>query len=152
TTLLSLPLLPAYEDKQKLKRTEISGRSWFPPAQAPGGKASDTLKKLGLAGKAAPPKALTGGSQITVGHLGIVRRKSREGPESLRSPGESTEQGARTGGQSRDAAAHGTPQQSSPVATDDVLPAVGTASTCSASLSSSLVADYSNSSSDSEVD
>ncbi|XP_039369604.1 coiled-coil domain-containing protein 130 [Mauremys reevesii] len=151
--LLKYHSLDSYEDKQKLKRTEISGRSWFPPAQAPAGKATDTLKKLGLAGKAVPPKALAGGSHVAIGHLGIVRRKSREGPESLRSAGESMEHGARTGGQSRDSAARGMPQQSSPVADSDVLPAEGTASTsCSASLSSSLVADYSNSSSDSEVD
>ncbi|CAM2109802.1 putative splicing factor YJU2B [Caretta caretta] len=151
--LLKYHSLDSYEDKQKLKRTEISGRSWFPPAQAAGGKATDTLKKLGLAGKVMSPKALAGGSHITISHLGIVRRKSREGPESLCSPGESTEHGARTGGQSRHSAAHGTPQQSSPVASGDVLPAAGTSSTsCSTRLSSSLVADYSNSSSDSEVD
>ncbi|XP_067416477.1 probable splicing factor YJU2B [Emydura macquarii macquarii] len=142
--LLKYRSLDSYEDKQKLKRTEISGRSWFPPAQASGGKATDTLKKLGLAGKALPPKA-----PITISHLGIVRRKSRDGPEGLLSPGESVEPEAQSG----DSATPGTPQRCSPMADGDALPAVGSAgASCSASLNSSLVADYSNSSSDSEVE
>uniref|UniRef100_A0A8C8STJ1 Probable splicing factor YJU2B n=1 Tax=Pelusios castaneus TaxID=367368 RepID=A0A8C8STJ1_9SAUR len=151
--LLKYRSLDSYEDKQKLKRTEISGRSWFPPAQTPGGKATDTLKKLGLTGKALPPKVPSGGSHITISHLGIVRRKSREGPEDLCSPGQSVEHEARSGGQIRDSAAPSIPQHRSPGANSNALPAPGPASaSCSSSLSASLVADYSNSSSEAEVD
>lgn len=137
--LLKYHSLDSYEDKQKLKRTEISGRSWFPPAPAAAGKATDTLKKLGLAGKALSPKGPAGGSPITSGRLGIVRRRSREGPESVA-------HGTHTGRPSCD----GTAQPSSPAASGDSLPAVGTAS--ATTLSSSLVADYSDSSSDSDKD
>ncbi|XP_074835943.1 putative splicing factor YJU2B [Carettochelys insculpta] len=151
--LLKYHSLDSYEDKQKLKRTEISGRSWFPPAQAPAGKATDTLKKLGLAGKALPSKAPMGGSHVPIGHLGIVRRKSRERSESLCGLGESGEPGAGMGRPSHDSTAHGVAHHSSPMSNSDPLPAVATAGTsCSTALSSSLVADYSDSSSDPEVD
>lgn len=69
----------AYEDKQRLKRTEIIHRSWFPTAQGPStssSKASNVLKKLCQGRR--PTPSTTG----TVGDLGIVRRKSREVPES----------------------------------------------------------------------
>lgn len=62
-----------------MKRTEIIHRSWFPSAQGPSAsssKASNVLKKL-CQGRRPPPSS-TG----TVGDLGIVRRKSRDGPES----------------------------------------------------------------------
>lgn len=76
--LLFLP--PAYEDKQKLKRTEIISRSWFPSASGPSNssKAGSVLKKLAQNRKSAPA-----GAPITVGGLGIVRRQSREISESL---------------------------------------------------------------------
>lgn len=64
----------AYEEKQRLKRSEISQRSWFGPgtARAAGG----ALQKLGLgAGRAprAPP-----GPPPTPAGLGIVRRRAGE--------------------------------------------------------------------------
>ncbi|XP_057565295.1 probable splicing factor YJU2B isoform X2 [Hippopotamus amphibius kiboko] len=79
--LLKFHTLDSYEDKQKLKRTEISSRSWFPSTPGPGGssssKAGSVLKKLAQNRRSAPAS-----SPITVGHLGIVRRRSREVPES----------------------------------------------------------------------
>lgn len=78
--LVQCSLFPtAYEDKQRMKRTEIIHRSWFPSAQGPSAsssKASSVLKKL-CQGRRPPPSS-TG----TVGDLGIVRRKSRDVPES----------------------------------------------------------------------
>lgn len=62
-----------------MKRTEIIHRSWFPSAQGPSAsssKASNVLKKL-CQGRRPPPS-----SAGTVGDLGIVRRKSRDVPES----------------------------------------------------------------------
>lgn len=66
------PLPAAYEDKQKLKRTEIISRSWFPSAPGPGSsssKASSVLKKLAQGRRNAPSSC-----PITVEDLGIVRR------------------------------------------------------------------------------
>lgn len=77
--LLRLHTLDSYEDKQRLKRTEIIHRSWFPSAQgssASSSKASNVLKKLCLSRR--PPPS----TSSTVGDLGIVRRRSQEVPES----------------------------------------------------------------------
>ncbi|XP_032743785.1 coiled-coil domain-containing protein 130 isoform X3 [Rattus rattus] len=77
--LLRLHTLDSYEDKQRMKRTEIIHRSWFPSAQGPStssSKASTVLKKL-CRGRRPPT-----GSAGAAGDLGIVRRKSREAPES----------------------------------------------------------------------
>lgn len=77
--LLRLHTLDSYEDKQRMKRTEIIHRSWFPSAQGPSpssSKASTVLKKL-CRGR----RPQTGGAGAA-GDLGIVRRKSREAPES----------------------------------------------------------------------
>uniref|UniRef100_A0A663F9R8 Probable splicing factor YJU2B n=2 Tax=Aquila chrysaetos chrysaetos TaxID=223781 RepID=A0A663F9R8_AQUCH len=72
----------SYEEKQRMKRTEISSRSWFSPATS--GRGGEALRKLGLGGRAlrgrgGPPATLTG--------LGIVRRRSGEGPEGPAEPG-----------------------------------------------------------------
>ncbi|XP_036278733.1 probable splicing factor YJU2B isoform X1 [Pipistrellus kuhlii] len=77
--LLKFHTLDSYEDKQKLKRTEIISRSWFPSTSGPSNcsKAGSVLKKLAQNRKSAPA-----GSPITVGGLGIVRRQSRETSES----------------------------------------------------------------------
>lgn len=81
--LLKFHTLDSYEDKQKLKRTEIISRSWFPSALGPSAsnsgssKASSVLKKLAQNRRSVPA-----GSPITVGNLGIVRRLSREVSES----------------------------------------------------------------------
>lgn len=77
--LLRLHTLDSYEDKQRMKRTEIIHRSWFPSTQGPStssSKASTVLKKLCRGRR--PPN----GSAGAAGDLGIVRRKSREAPES----------------------------------------------------------------------
>lgn len=73
------PLLPAYEDKQKQKRTEISSRSWFPSA-----KAGDALKLPGLGTK-------TSSSPAPCDHLGIVRRRPTDVSRGLASLGDATE-------------------------------------------------------------
>ncbi|KAM5189745.1 putative splicing factor YJU2B isoform 1-T1 [Callospermophilus lateralis] len=71
-SLLRFHTLDSYEDKQKLKRTEIISRSWFPSAPGPGSassKASSVLKKLAQGRRYAPSSC-----PITVEDLGIVRR------------------------------------------------------------------------------
>ncbi|RMB90064.1 hypothetical protein DUI87_33519 [Hirundo rustica rustica] len=72
--LLTLRAPDSYEEKQRLKRSEISQRSWFAPgaARAPAG----TLQKLGL-GAARAPKAPPGPPPTPAG-LGIVRRRTGE--------------------------------------------------------------------------
>uniref|UniRef100_A0A2K6MM01 Probable splicing factor YJU2B n=2 Tax=Rhinopithecus bieti TaxID=61621 RepID=A0A2K6MM01_RHIBE len=79
--LLKFHTLDSYEDKQKLKRTEIISRSWFPsaPGSASSSKVSGVLKKLAQSRRTALAT-----SPITVGDLGIVRRRSRDVPESPR--------------------------------------------------------------------
>ncbi|XP_004872492.1 coiled-coil domain-containing protein 130 [Heterocephalus glaber] len=79
--LLKFHTLDSYEAKQKLKRTEIISRSWFPALPGPGAsssKASSMLKKLAQGRRAGPPTC----APITVGDLGIVRRRSRDIPGS----------------------------------------------------------------------
>ncbi|XP_040846796.1 coiled-coil domain-containing protein 130 [Ochotona curzoniae] len=83
--LLKFQTLDSYEDKQKLKRSEINSRSWFAPAAATGpgpgpspgcsSKANSVLKKLAQSRRPAPA-----GPTITAQDLGIVRlpRASRE--------------------------------------------------------------------------
>lgn len=77
--LLKFHTLDSCEDKQKLKRTEIISRSWFPsaPGSASSSKVSGVLKKLAQSRRTALAT-----SPITVGDLGIVRRRSRDVPES----------------------------------------------------------------------
>ncbi|XP_008853658.1 coiled-coil domain-containing protein 130 [Nannospalax galili] len=78
--LLRFHTLDSYDDKQKQKRTEIISRSWFPSTQGPGAhgsKATSVLQKLSQVRRPLPPSA------GTPGDLGIVRRRSREVPESL---------------------------------------------------------------------
>ncbi|XP_074423171.1 LOW QUALITY PROTEIN: putative splicing factor YJU2B [Larus michahellis] len=75
----------SYEEKQRMKRTEISSRSWFPPA--PPGRPGETLRKLGGA------RTLRGPPPTPAG-LGIVRRRSAEaGAEGPAEPGGATELG-----------------------------------------------------------
>ncbi|MGH0186484.1 UNVERIFIED_CONTAM: hypothetical protein FKN15_021862 [Acipenser sinensis] len=68
----------AYEDRQRLKRREISARSWFPSPVAD--RASDTLKRLGLTlGSTSAPSlgSPSCSTALPVGKgLGIVRRRS----------------------------------------------------------------------------
>lgn len=89
-TNLSIPLLPekeedkklaalltyqapdSYDDKQHIKRKEISSRSWFTsPSPTPGSPAGNLLHKLGLQGKeAAVAKALSSSQSA------LIRRRS----------------------------------------------------------------------------
>uniref|UniRef100_A0A8D0G168 Probable splicing factor YJU2B n=1 Tax=Sphenodon punctatus TaxID=8508 RepID=A0A8D0G168_SPHPU len=122
--LLKYHSLDSYEDKQKLKRNEISSRPWFSPVPAPGTKASDILRKLGLGPKAAPGKV-----PLVPSPLGLVRRKSGEGVADAKEPVDL--------GAPADAA----PQEGGGLAapTEDSLAAAG------GHLAASLVADYSDS-------
>ncbi|MGH0132937.1 UNVERIFIED_CONTAM: hypothetical protein FKN15_051155 [Acipenser sinensis] len=68
----------AYEDRQRLKRREISARSWFPSPVAD--RASDTLKRLGLTlGSTSAPSlgspSCSTALPVSKG-LGIVLRRS----------------------------------------------------------------------------
>ncbi|XP_038608399.1 coiled-coil domain-containing protein 130-like [Tachyglossus aculeatus] len=67
--------LDSYEAKQKLKRTEISGRPWFSPTSTPGSdsKANDVLKKLAIGRKPS-----TSNLSLGVSNLGIILQKSKE--------------------------------------------------------------------------
>lgn len=137
----------AYEDKQKLKRTEIIHRSWFPSAQGPSAsssKASTVLKKLCQGRR--PPPSTTG----TVGDLGIVRRRSQEVPESPQcaadsplsaeprgSPGATQDRPQETAESTRNCRDQALPLGSSQ---EDLL--------CPSNPSASLVADYSDSESE----
>ncbi|XP_053860773.1 LOW QUALITY PROTEIN: probable splicing factor YJU2B [Vidua macroura] len=69
--LLTLRAPDSYEEKQRLKRSEISQRSWFSPRAAGG-----ALQKLGL-GSPRAPRAPPGPPATPAG-LGIVRRKAAE--------------------------------------------------------------------------
>nr|XP_014717198.2 coiled-coil domain-containing protein 130 [Equus asinus]XP_044608944.1 coiled-coil domain-containing protein 130 [Equus asinus]XP_044608945.1 coiled-coil domain-containing protein 130 [Equus asinus]XP_044608946.1 coiled-coil domain-containing protein 130 [Equus asinus] len=173
--LLKLHTLDSYEDKQRLKRTEISRRSWFPPAAAPGtgtgtgtststssGTGSSVLKKLAQSRRPAPA-----GTPITVGTLGIVRRRPQhaggipglgglrvpEGTtqdrpahpqdcsqETVETPQTSGPGGQEGSGQHRTPSAPGPSQDTASPAPQDPRQPGG--------LSSSLVADYSDSESE----
>ncbi len=69
--------LPAYDDRKQSKRLQISSRSWFSsPSSAAGGAAGSLLQKLGQQGRgAAVAKALS--SRTPSLHV-LVRRKSTE--------------------------------------------------------------------------
>uniref|UniRef100_A0A8C8YLP7 Probable splicing factor YJU2B n=1 Tax=Prolemur simus TaxID=1328070 RepID=A0A8C8YLP7_PROSS len=88
--LLKFHSLDSYEDKQKLKRTEIISRSWFPsaPGSGPSSKVGSVLRKLAQSRRPTPT-----GSPITVGDLGIVRRQSRDVPESPQHTAETPKSG-----------------------------------------------------------
>ncbi|XP_043442694.1 coiled-coil domain-containing protein 130 isoform X5 [Prionailurus bengalensis] len=94
--LLKFHTLDSYEDKQKLKRTEIISRSWFSSTPGPrtgsskasSSKVGSVLKKLAQNRRCAPV-----GSPITVEDLGIVRRRSREALENLRLAAETPKPG-----------------------------------------------------------
>ncbi|GAB0201840.1 coiled-coil domain-containing protein 130 [Grus japonensis] len=126
----------SYEEKQRMKRTEIFSRSWFPPAGG-GGRAGEALRKLGLGGRALRGR---GGSPATPTGLGIVRRRSGEGPEGPAEP-EGPEQGETT-------------PRSPPAAPSELQGGGDTGMAPHADppapLAASLVADYSDSSSEAE--
>ncbi|XP_064355291.1 probable splicing factor YJU2B [Dromaius novaehollandiae] len=120
----------SYEDKQRMKRTEISSRSWFPPAPAASGRAGDALRKLGRGGRA---RAAPGPPSAASACLGIVRRRAGDGAEGPAEPVVPTPSGlAEPGGAA--------PQRGSPPGPAPAAPG----------LNASLVADYSDSDSDSE--
>lgn len=92
--LLKFHTLDSYEDKQKLKRTEIISRSWFPSTPGPSASSSSSsktdiiLKKLAQTRKSTPT-----GSPFTVGDLGIVRRRSQDISESPQHTAETSKSG-----------------------------------------------------------
>lgn len=77
-SLLTLQSPDSYDDRQQSKRQQISSRSWFStPSSAAGGAAGSLLQKLGQQGRgAAVAKALS--STIPSSHI-LVRRKSENG-------------------------------------------------------------------------
>uniref|UniRef100_A0A452EHY0 Probable splicing factor YJU2B n=1 Tax=Capra hircus TaxID=9925 RepID=A0A452EHY0_CAPHI len=152
--LLKFHTLDSYEDKQKLKRTEIISRSWFPPtpgasASSSSSKASSVLKKLAQNRRATPTS-----SPVTMGHLGIVRRRSREVPESPQHLAETFKSGEpQMPASPRDCSLETaeTPKNSRPLRQEkntspEAANPQDTPQPCS--LSSSLVADYSGSESE----
>ncbi|XP_078285474.1 putative splicing factor YJU2B [Rhinoraja longicauda] len=81
-SLLKLRALDSYEDKQRMKRKEITSRSWFAAPQVTAGeKTGDVLKKLGL-NKISTARSLNSPNGIAVSDLGIIRKKSAEHPVS----------------------------------------------------------------------
>ncbi|RXN35013.1 coiled-coil domain-containing protein 130 [Labeo rohita] len=74
-SLLTFQSLDSYDDRQQTKRQQISSRSWFSsPSAAAGGAAGSLLQKLGQQGRgAAVAKALS--STTPSSHI-LVRRKS----------------------------------------------------------------------------
>uniref|UniRef100_UPI00398E420E probable splicing factor YJU2B n=1 Tax=Pristiophorus japonicus TaxID=55135 RepID=UPI00398E420E len=77
-SLLKLHAVDSYEDKQRMKRKEITSRSWFASPQVTvGEKAGETLKKLGLS-KILKAKSSSSPNGIAASDLGIIHRKSGE--------------------------------------------------------------------------
>lgn len=80
--LLKLHSPHSYEEKQRMKRTQICARSWFaspPPAAAAAAPPGDARSRLGTRGgppAADPPQPSPGPSPAV---LGIVRRRGGEG-------------------------------------------------------------------------
>ncbi|XP_077185917.1 putative splicing factor YJU2B isoform X2 [Paroedura picta] len=144
-TLLKYQSLGSYEDKQKQKRSAIAERPWFSVPQTSGTKAGDALRKLGLS-----PKPPASKSPLDPAHLGVVRRKSRD------NHGASTEEEAavvaaplaQQGEQGWHGMAESVPL-GSPVQTDPVAQTAEGNPPCDSS--TSLVADYSDSSSDTDA-
>nr|XP_046229981.1 probable splicing factor YJU2B [Scatophagus argus]XP_046229990.1 probable splicing factor YJU2B [Scatophagus argus] len=70
--LLTYQSPDSYEDKQHSKRKEISSRSWFSsPSATPGGAAGSLLHKLGLQGKEAAVAKALGSS-----HSPLIRKRT----------------------------------------------------------------------------
>lgn len=141
--------LPAYEDKQKQKRSAITERPWFSVPQASGTKAGDTLRKLGLS-----PKAPAGKPPLDPTHLGVVRRKSRDRQEASAEEEEATVAavGAPLAQESKhgwDSVAESTPL-GTPAETDPVSERAN--ENPPSDSAASLVADYSDSSSEADVE
>ncbi|KAG8521295.1 Coiled-coil domain-containing protein 130 [Galemys pyrenaicus] len=160
--LLKFHTLDSYEDKQKLKRTEIISRSWFPSTQGPSASSSGSsktgsiLKKLAQTRKSTPT-----GSPVTVGDLGIVRRRSRDISESLQHMAEAPKSGDQLEEttQDRPVSPQDCSQEMAKTPKTSVLegschdrpgspPGSSQDTLHSCSLSSSLVADYSDSESE----
>ncbi|KAM9259220.1 LOW QUALITY PROTEIN: putative splicing factor YJU2B [Morus bassanus] len=129
----------SYEEKQRMKRTEISSRSWFPPAA--GSRAGEALRKLGLGGRTLRGR---GGPPATPAGLGIVRRRSGEGPAEPGGP----EQGETT--PRSPPAPSSEPQGGGDAGTAPRPPLPRRPPSPAAPAAASLVADYSDSSSEAE--
>lgn len=78
--LLKLHSPDSYEEKQRMKRTQICARSWFAPPAAAAAPPGDARSRAGTRGgpsAAAPPPPPSPGPSPAV--LGIVRRRGGEG-------------------------------------------------------------------------
>ncbi|XP_016047749.1 probable splicing factor YJU2B [Erinaceus europaeus] len=143
--LLTLHAPDSYEDRQRLKRTEISTRPWFPTA-------SGTPSTPGCAPRRLAPPRRPPATPISPGDLGIVRRRSPQPP----TPAEGVPQPqGQSEGDSRECCLPENPQTSRPEEAEDMggspdspgSPQDSGHPSC-LSLGSSLVADYSDSESD----
>ncbi|XP_069737608.1 probable splicing factor YJU2B isoform X1 [Phaenicophaeus curvirostris] len=131
----------SYEEKQRLKRTEISSRSWFSPAGG-GGKACEALRKLGLGARALRAR---GAPPATPAGFGIVRRRSGEEPADLE--GTERDEGSPCTPSAPVSEAGGDPEAGTPPAP---IEEGGEAGTPQVPVTASLVADYSDSGSEAE--
>ncbi|XP_015272150.1 PREDICTED: coiled-coil domain-containing protein 130, partial [Gekko japonicus] len=146
-TLLKYQSLGSYEDKQKQKRSAIAERPWFSVPQASGTKANDTLRKLGLSAKSPAGK-----SPLNLTHLGVVRRKSRDRPGASTEEEEEEVAAAAPLAQENRLGRDGVAESASlgaPAQTDLVSQTADEKPPCDSA--ASLVADYSDSSSDAEL-
>ncbi|GCB81631.1 hypothetical protein scyTo_0021865 [Scyliorhinus torazame] len=153
-TLLQRRETPAYEDKQRMKRKEITSRPWFASPQVAG---DETLKKLGLS-KVPTPKSLNSPNGFAASDLGIIRRKSgacsaiqKQQPLLVsRDQDSRLEVGSRI--DQRDQAADRTSQESESSLRGEAGFSLQTETVMDSDANtSSLVADYSDSSSDADI-
>ncbi|KAG2470427.1 CC130 protein, partial [Polypterus senegalus] len=162
-SLLTFRCANSLEDKQKMKRKEITERPWF--LTSPTDKTAGTLKKLGLIGKGSIGSiGKTVLSKPTTCTLGIIRRKSvdtggpdgtdaansAEGRDAEETNVSSTHEPVVPDGEITDNPCEG--QSADSVAkVDDGYQAEDDNSTASSVNLSSLVPDYSDSGSDPEA-
>ncbi|XP_038640486.1 coiled-coil domain-containing protein 130 homolog [Scyliorhinus canicula] len=153
-SLLKLRTMDSYEDKQRMKRKEITSRPWFTSPQVAGG---ETLKKLGLS-KVPTPKSLNSPNGFAASDLGIIRRKSgacsasqKHQPLLVSMDQDSRlEAGSRI--DQRDQAADRTSQESESSLRGEAGFSLQTETVMDSDVNtSSLVADYSDSSSDADI-
>ncbi|XP_059848245.1 probable splicing factor YJU2B isoform X1 [Hypanus sabinus] len=158
-SLLKLRALDTYEDRQRLKRKEITSRSWFSAPQAVSReKTGDVLKKLGVS-KISTTKSVNSPSAIVASDLGIIRKKSaefsvnqKEQPNLISRDTQTTvETGNGNDQRSLISDCMGEERSSSVKGEDDSLPQSEVARDTDQDVSAnSLVADYSDSNSDAD--
>ncbi|XP_041032875.1 coiled-coil domain-containing protein 130 homolog [Carcharodon carcharias] len=159
-SLLKFRAMDSYEDKQRMKRKEITSRSWFAsPQVAVRERAGETLKKLGLS-KISTTKSLNSPNGFAASDLGIIRRKSGECSASqkqqplLVSRDKDSRLEMRSRINQRDQVADSTSQESDNSLKEEAgfsLQIEAVMDSDRDANSSSLVADYSDSSSDADI-